>query len=32
MKNKHRDILKYGDPFYNVNLTISSEDFVRKDY
>ncbi len=27
MKNRHKDILKEGDPYYNVNLTLDREDF-----
>ncbi len=27
MRNRHKDILENGDPYYNVNLTLDREDF-----
>jgi GT2 family glycosyltransferase len=27
MKERHKDILKKGDPYYNLNLTLDREDF-----
>jgi hypothetical protein len=33
MKKRHAEILKRGDPYYNPNLTLDSEDFrIREDF
>jgi len=31
MQNRHKDILEKGDPFYNVNLTLTKENFEIKE-
>lgn len=30
MQNRHKDILENGDPFYNINLTLTKENFEIK--